>query len=230
MANKKKCKKGWRKMVGKEDTNGTVTLVYTFSVFVHCFTAGVPVHTGNCCFQLEANIWLFIYSSQQGSSSALICMRPKYKACLICTGWKPSRGCECKLLFPLRWDDRKWRLAFPFVSDGQQQMPNSIKPSARNLLFSNHFIFFSFFFFLKYMLIIKRFCQSSSTKTAPEQGSDGVQAFVTGCRIGRQCVKVLLQQNPICCNFPVKFIAVARGNMEVVIDCDYLLSGLSKVE
>lgn len=134
-------------MVGKEDTNGAVTLVYTFSVFVHCFTAGVPVHTGNCCFQLEANIWLFIYSSQQGSSSALICMRPKYKACLICTGWKPSRGCECKLLFPLRWDDRKWRLAFPFVSDGQQQMPNSIKSSARNLLFSNHFIFFFFLFF-----------------------------------------------------------------------------------
>lgn len=44
---------------------------YHPSVFVHSFTAGMPVRTDNCCFQLETNIWLFIYGSQQGSHPAL---------------------------------------------------------------------------------------------------------------------------------------------------------------
>lgn len=36
------------------------------------------------------------------------------------------------LLLHLRWEDRKWMQAhFPFVFDGEQEMPNSLKPSAR---------------------------------------------------------------------------------------------------
>lgn len=90
------------------------------------------MHTDNCCLQLGANIWPFIYSSQQGLSSALDLHEARAQGSSDLCWIKAQQRPECTLLFHFRREDRKWRQArLLFVSDGSQEMPESLKSSAR---------------------------------------------------------------------------------------------------
>lgn len=93
--NRRKC---WEK---RRRARGEVAF-YRPVVFVHNFTAGVPAHTDNCCLQLGANIWLFIYSSERGSSSTLYLCKARAQGSSDSWWIKAQQGRESTLLFHFR--------------------------------------------------------------------------------------------------------------------------------
>lgn len=98
-------------------------------VFVHSFTAGVPVHTGNCCLQLGVNIRPFIYSSQQGSSSALDLHEARAQGLSDLCWIKAQQRPRVDASLPFQTGAIGSGLLLVF--DGQQEMPESLKSSER---------------------------------------------------------------------------------------------------